>query len=74
LIKVIKIAVLRGNRQKMLAICGDTLGNRLRRFPCFPLAGNLVGNAPISSPYLFGPFPKCICYSVSVAEKVSSTI
>jgi hypothetical protein len=30
--------------------------------------------ALVRSPLLFGHFPKCICYSVSVAEKVSNTL
>ncbi len=58
----------------MPEICGDMLGDRPRRFLCFPLAGDPMGNAPIGSPFLLGRFPKCVCYSVSVAEKVFSTL
>jgi hypothetical protein len=38
----------------------------------FLMAGDLLGNAPIGSPFLFGHFPKCLHYSVGVAEKVSN--
>jgi hypothetical protein len=47
---------------------------RLRGFPCFLLAGDLEGNVPMGSPLLFGHFPKCRCYSVSIAEKVSNPL
>jgi hypothetical protein len=53
----------------MSDICGDTVGNRPRG-----LAGDTLGNAPSGSPLLFGHFPKCICYSVKVPEKVSNTL
>jgi hypothetical protein len=57
----------------MPEICGDTVGNRLRGPPCFLLAGNPVGNAPImTSTFKFGYLPKCIHYSISIAEKVST--
>jgi hypothetical protein len=55
-------------------ICGDMLGNRPRGYSCFLLAGDMLGNAPSRSPLLFGHFPKCIHYSVKVAEKVSNTL
>jgi hypothetical protein len=58
----------------MSDICGDTLGNRLRGYPCFLLAGDMLGNVPNGSPLLFGHFPKCIHYLVKVAEKVPSTL
>jgi hypothetical protein len=61
--------VLHGNRQKMSEICGDMVGIRPRRFPCFLLAGDPEGNAPIGSPLLFRHFPKYLHYSVSIAEK-----
>ncbi len=64
--------MLRGNKQKMPEICGDMVGIRPRGFPCFLLAGDLEGNAPIGPPLLFGHFPKCFHYSVGIAEKVSS--
>jgi hypothetical protein len=57
----------------MSDICGDTVSNRPRGYPCFLLAGDTLGNAPSGSPLLFGHFPKCIHYSVKVAEKVSNT-
>jgi hypothetical protein len=38
------------------------------------LADDLVRNAPIRFLLLFGHFPKCICYYVSAAEKVSNTL
>jgi hypothetical protein len=62
--------VLRGNKQKLPEICGDTVAIRPRGVPCFLLAGDLEGNAPIRSPLLFGHFPKCLHYSVIIAEKV----
>jgi hypothetical protein len=37
------------------------------------LAENLLGNAPIGSPVLFGHFLKYLHYSGSIAEKVSNT-
>jgi hypothetical protein len=40
---------------------------RSSRSPCVLLAGDTVGNAPISSLLLFGHFPKCIHYFVSLA-------
>jgi hypothetical protein len=49
-------------------------GNNPRRFPYFLLAGDLVENAPIGSPFLFGHLPKCIRYFVSVAEKFFCTL
>jgi hypothetical protein len=58
----------------MSDICGDTLGNRPRGYPCFLLAGDTQGNALSRSPLLFGHFPKCILYSVKVAEKISNTL
>ncbi len=60
--------MLQGNRQKMPEMCGDTVS------PCFLLAGSLVGNVPIVSPRLFGHFPRCIHFFVSVAEKDSNTL
>ncbi len=39
---------------------------RSSRSPCFLLAGDTVGNAPISSLLLFGHFQKCIHYFVSL--------
>jgi hypothetical protein len=54
----------------MSVICGDTVGIRLIGFPCFLLAGDREGNAPIGSPLLFGHFSKFLRYSVSIAEKV----
>jgi hypothetical protein len=53
----------------MSDICGDTVGNRPRKF-----AGDTLGNAPSGSPLLFGHFPKFIRYSIKVAEKVSNTL
>ncbi len=57
------------NQHNMSGICGDTVGNRLRG-----LAGDTLGNAPSGSPLLFGHLPKCIRYSLKVAEKVSNTL
>jgi hypothetical protein len=56
----------------MPEICGDTVGIRPRDFPCFLLAGDLDGNAPIGSPLLSGHFPTP--YSVSIAEKTSNPL
>ncbi len=56
----------------MAEICGDMVGIRPGGFPCFLLAGDSEGNAPIGPPLLFGHFPKCFHYSVGTAEKVSS--
>jgi hypothetical protein len=39
----------------MLEICEDTVGDRPRASPCFLVAGDLVGNAPIGSLLLFSP-------------------
>jgi hypothetical protein len=50
------------------------VGDRPSGFPCFLLAKNLEGNAPMRSPLLFGHLPKCLRYSVSIAEKVSNPI
>jgi hypothetical protein len=61
--------VFRGNGQKKPDISEDTIGNRLKGSPCFLLAGDTVGNAPIRSPLLFGHH-----YSLCVAEKVSNTL
>jgi hypothetical protein len=58
----------------MSYICGDMVGNRLRGYPCFLLAGDMFGNAPSRSPLLLAHFPKFIHYSVKVAEKVSNTL
>jgi hypothetical protein len=55
----------------MLEICGDTVGDSVRGPPCFLLAGDLVGNAPIMSSFIFGH--SGLHYSISVAEKVSYT-
>jgi hypothetical protein len=63
--------MLQGNRQKMPEICGDTVGFRPWGFPCFLLTGDPVKNVPIRSPLLFEHFPKCIRYSVSIAERSS---
>jgi hypothetical protein len=30
----------------MSFICGDTVGNRPKEYPCFLLAGDTLGNAP----------------------------
>jgi hypothetical protein len=74
-LKFNKTARLQGNKLKMPEICGDTVGNRLRGPPCFLLAGNPVGNAPImASTFKFGYLPKCIHYSVSIAEKVELSL
>jgi hypothetical protein len=53
----------------MPEMCGDTVGDRPKGTLYFLLAGDLVENAPIVSPLLLGHFPKCIHYSVSIAEK-----
>jgi hypothetical protein len=74
LFKFNKTAVLLRNQQNISDICGDTLGNRTRGYPCFLLAEDTLGNAPSRSPLLFGHFPKCIRYLVKVAEKVSNTL
>jgi hypothetical protein len=74
LIKFNKTAVLLRNQKNMSDICGNKLGNRPRGYPCFLLAGDTLGNAPSWSPLLFGHFPKCICYLVQVAEKISNTL
>jgi hypothetical protein len=66
--------VLRRKQQNMSDICGDTVGNRPRVYPCFLLAGDMLGNAPSRSLLLFGHFPKCDHYSVKAAEKVSNTL
>jgi hypothetical protein len=58
----------------MSEICGDTVGIKPRGFACFLPGGDLEGNAPIWSPLLFWPFPKCLRYSVSIAEKVSKEL
>jgi hypothetical protein len=58
----------------MSDICGDTLDNRPRGCPCFLLAGDTLVNALSRSPLIFGHFPKCIRYSVKVAEKISNTL
>jgi hypothetical protein len=50
------------------------VGIRPRGFPCFLLAKDPQGNAPIGSPLLFGHFPKYLHYALSIAEKVSSPI
>jgi hypothetical protein len=65
-----KTAVLHRNQQNMSDICVDMVGNRPRGYPCFLLAGDTLGNVLSGSPLLFGHFPKCIPYSVQVAEKV----
>ncbi len=36
------------------------------------MAGDMLGNAPSGSPLLIGHFPKCIGYSIKVAEKASN--
>jgi hypothetical protein len=69
-----KTAVLHRNQPNMSDICRDTLANRPRGYPRFLLAGVMLGNAPSESPLLFGHFPKCIRYSVKVAEIVSNTL
>jgi hypothetical protein len=51
----------------MPEIYGYTLGDRPRGSPCFLLAGDLVRNAPVGSPLLFGHLSKCIHFSVSIA-------
>jgi hypothetical protein len=58
----------------MSDICGDTVGNRQTGYPCFLLAGNMLGNVPSGSPLLFKHFQKCILYSEKVAEEVSNTL
>jgi hypothetical protein len=50
------------------------VGSRTRGYSCFLLAGDPVGNASIFSPLSFGHFPKCIHYSVKIAEKASNTL
>jgi hypothetical protein len=50
------------------------VGTRLRGVSLFPMAGDLEGNAPIGSSLLYGHFPKCLRYSVSIAEKVSDPL
>ncbi len=52
-------------QHNMSDMYGDTVGNRPRG-----LAGDTLGNVPSGSPLLFGHFPKCIRYSIKVAEKV----
>jgi hypothetical protein len=69
-----KTAALQGNKRKMPDICGDAVGITPRGFPCFPLAGDLEGNAPTGSTFLFGQFSKCFCYSIRIAEKVSNPL
>ncbi len=73
-IKFNKTAVVRDYRLKTSEICGDMVGNTAMGSPCFPLAGELMGNTPIGSPLLFGHFPKCVCYPVSIVEKISNTL
>jgi hypothetical protein len=73
-IKLNKTAALRENKEEMPEICRDTVSNRPRGPPCFLLARDPVGNVPIGSPLLFRYFPYCICCSVSIAKKVSSTL
>jgi hypothetical protein len=58
----------------MSDICGDTVGNRSRGYPCFLLARDVLRNVSSWSLILFGLFPKCIRYFVKVAEKVSNTL
>ncbi len=50
------------------------MGISPRGFPCFLLAGDTVGNAPIGSQLYFGHFAKCLRYSLSIAEKVSNPL
>jgi hypothetical protein len=69
LIRFNKTSVLLRNQHNMSDICGDTVGKRLRG-----LAGDTLGNVPSGPPLLFGHFPKCIRYSIKVAEKVSNTL
>jgi hypothetical protein len=66
--------MLRGFKQKMSEICGDTVGIRPWRFPFFLLAEDPERNAPIGSPLLFEHFSKCLCYSVSIAAEVSNPL
>jgi hypothetical protein len=73
-IKCNKTAGLRGKRQKMPEICGDTVGDGLKGSSCYLLAGDPVGNAPIGSPFSFEHFSKCISHSVSLEGKVSNTL
>ncbi len=47
---------------------------RPRGYPCYLLAGDPEVDVPIGSPRLFGHFPKCLCYSISIAEKVSNPL
>jgi hypothetical protein len=49
------------------------MGDWPRRSPYFPLAGDPMENAHLVSTSLWH-FPKCIHYSVSIAEKVSNTL
>jgi hypothetical protein len=58
----------------MPEICGDTVGITPKGFPCFPLAGEPEGNAPTGPPLLFEHFPKCLRYSLSIEEKVSTPL
>jgi hypothetical protein len=71
--KLNKTAVLQGNKQKMPEICEDTVGIRPMGFPCF-LFANPEGTASIRSLLLSEHFPKCLCYSVNIAEKVCSPL
>ncbi len=59
--------MLQGNRQKLPEILYLDIWWAI-------LAGDLVQNAPIRFLLLFGHFPKCICFCVSAAEKVSNTL
>jgi hypothetical protein len=56
----------------MPEICEDMVGNRLAGL-LVPNDGDPVGNAPTRFPLLFEHFPTCICYFVSIADKVSNT-
>ncbi len=68
-LKLIKPPCFEGINGNLPDICGDI---RLRGFPCFLLAEDPELNAPIGSSLLFGHFPKCLRYSVSIAENVSN--
>jgi hypothetical protein len=65
--------MLQGKRQKMPEICADTVGNRQRglhvsywletQWEMLPSGRHI---------YIFGHFPKCICFSANIAERVSN--
>ncbi len=50
------------------------VGDKLRGSPRFLLAGDPAQNVPFRSPLLYVHFSKSTCYTVSIAEKVFSTL